>query len=52
MPVAFVLMMLAISYDYMSPLFTDPAGRLLLILAATLDFIGIMIIRRIVTVDI
>ena len=52
MPAAFVLMMMAINFDYMSLLFTDPLGRLLLVLAVVLDFIGIMMIRRIVTVDI
>jgi tight adherence protein B len=52
MPVAFVLMMLAINFEYMSLLFTDPVGRLLLILAVSLDVIGILIIKRIITVDI
>jgi len=52
MPVAFVLMMLAINFEYMSPLFTDPVGRLLLILAVGLDVIGILIIKRIVSVEI
>jgi len=52
MPAAFVLMMMAINFEYMSLLFTDPLGRLLLVLAVVLDFIGIMMIRRIVTVDI
>lgn len=52
MPVAFVLMMLAINFEYMSLLFTDPVGRLLLILAVGLDVVGILIIKRIVSVDI
>jgi tight adherence protein B len=52
MPAAFVVIMTAISFDYMSVLFTDPAGRMLLLLAVILDTIGIMIIRRIVSVDI
>lgn len=52
MPAAFVLMMLAINFDYMSLLFTDPVGRMLLILAVALDIIGILMIRRIVSVDI
>ena len=52
MPVAFVLMMLAINFDYMSALFTDPLGRLLLALAIALDIVGILIIKRIVSVDI
>lgn len=52
MPVAFVVMMLAISFDYMSVLFTDPVGRMLLVLAVVLDVIGMLIIKRIVSVDI
>lgn len=52
MPAAFVLLMLALNFDYMSLLFTDPVGRLLLIIAVTLDVIGILMIKRIVTVDI
>lgn len=52
MPAAFVLMMLALSFDYMSALFTDPLGRLLLIVAVALDITGVLIIKRIVAVDI
>jgi len=52
MPAAFVIMMLAINFEYMSLLFTDPLGRLLLILAVVLDIAGMLVIKRIVTVDI
>ena len=52
MPAAFMALMLAISFDYMSVLFSDPAGRVLLLTAIILDVIGIMAIRRIVAVDI
>ncbi len=52
MPPAFVIMMLIISFEYMSALFTDPLGRFLLVVAITLDIIGILIIKRIVSVDI
>jgi tight adherence protein B len=52
MPVAFVLMMLAINFEYMSALFTDPLGRFLLVVAIALDIVGILIIKRIVSVDI
>ncbi len=52
MPVAFVLVMLAINFEYMSALFTDPLGRFLLFVAIALDIIGILIIKRIVSVDI
>ncbi len=52
MPVAFVLVMLAINFEYMSALFTDPLGRFLLAVAIALDIVGILIIKRIVSVDI
>jgi tight adherence protein B len=52
MPAAFVALMLAIDFDYMSPLFTDPAGRLMLVMAIALDVIGILAINRIVNVEI
>jgi tight adherence protein B len=52
MPVAFVLLMLAVNFEYMSLLFTDPLGRLLLILAVGLDIIGILMIKRIVSVEV
>ncbi len=52
MPAAFVIMMLAIDFEYMSLLFTDPLGRLLLVLAVTLDIVGVLMIKRIVSVDI
>jgi tight adherence protein B len=52
MPVAFVIVMLAINFEYMSLLFTDPVGRLLLVPAVGLDIIGILMIKRIVSVDI
>jgi tight adherence protein B len=52
MPAAFVVVMLAINFEYMSLLFTDPVGRLLLILAVGLDIIGVLLIKRIVSVDI
>ncbi len=52
MPPAVVLLMLVINFSYMSALFTDPLGRFLLIVAIALDVIGILIIKRIVSVDI
>ncbi|KKK92175.1 hypothetical protein LCGC14_2705570, partial [marine sediment metagenome] len=52
MPPAVVLMMMAVSFDYMSVLFTDPVGRFLLLVAIVLDIVGILIIKRIVSVDI
>lgn len=52
MPVAFVIMMLALNFDYMSTLFTDPTGRVMLAIAVSLDVIGILTIKRIVSVDV
>ncbi len=51
MPPAFVLLMFAINFDYMKPLFTTGLGHFLIILAAALDVIGLSIIRRIVSVE-
>ncbi len=52
MPLAVVMMMLTVNFDYMSALFTDPLGRLLLVVAIALDIVGILIIKRIVSIDI
>jgi tight adherence protein B len=52
MPVGFVALMLAVNFDYMSALFTEPLGRVLLAIAIGLDLIGMLIIKRIVTVDV
>lgn len=52
MPPAVVVMMLAVNFDYMSALFTDPLGRFLLVVAIVLDIVGILIIKRIVSIDI
>ena len=52
MPPAVVVMMLTVNFDYMSTLFTDPLGRFLLVVAVVMDIVGILIIKRIVSVDI
>ncbi len=52
MPPAVVVMMLTVNFDYMSVLFTDPFGRFLLAVAIALDIAGILIIKRIVSIDI
>lgn len=52
LPPAFVLLMFAINFDYMKPLFTTGEGRFLTALAAALDIIGLVIVRRIVSVDV
>lgn len=52
MPPAVVVMMLTVNFDYMSALFTDPLGRILLVVAIAMDIVGILIIKRIVSIDI
>ncbi len=52
MPPAVVVLMLAVNFSYMSALFTDPLGRFLLVVAIVLDIVGILAIKRIVSVDI
>ena len=52
LPVALVLLFFATSPDYMSVLFTHTAGRILLVIGAVLDLVGLLMIRRIVTVEV
>jgi len=52
LPVALVLLFFAASPDYMSVLFTHTAGRILLVTAVVLDLVGLLMIRRILTVEI
>lgn len=52
LPLAFVGIIAISAPDYMEPLFTTGAGRLLLVLAAVLDIIGMLVIRRIVNVEV
>jgi len=51
MPVALVLLFFAVDPDYMSTLFTNPAGRIMLAIGTILDMIGLLMIRRIMMVD-
>ena len=52
LPVAVVLLFFATSPDYMSVLFTHTAGRILLVTAVVLDLVGLLMIRRILTIEI
>lgn len=52
MPIALVAIIFIITPDYMEPLFTTGVGRLLLVVGATLDIIGLLIIRRIVNIEV
>jgi tight adherence protein B len=51
MPVGLVLLFFAGNPDYMSVLFTHPAGRILLATGVLLDLVGLLMIRRIVAVE-
>jgi tight adherence protein B len=52
LPVAVVVLFFAASPDYMSVLFTHTVGRILLGLGVLLDLAGLLMIRRIVTVEV
>jgi tight adherence protein B len=52
LPVALALLFFAASPDYMSVLFTHTAGRILLVTAVVLDMVGLLMIRRIVTIEV
>jgi tight adherence protein B len=52
LPAAIVLIIMAMSFEYMEPLFTTSTGRLLLAIAVALDIAGIVAIRRIVSIEI
>jgi tight adherence protein B len=52
MPPAIVLIIMAMSFQHMEPLFTTGTGRLLLAIAVGLDIAGIVAIRRIVSIEI
>jgi tight adherence protein B len=51
MPIVMVFVLLAINPDYISPLFSDPLGRLLIASGVISQLIGIVVIRRIVDID-
>lgn len=52
LPAAIVVIITAMSFEYMEPLFTTATGRLLLAIAIGLDIVGVVAIRRIVTIEI
>lgn len=49
LPAAFILMVMALNFEYMEPLFTTGVGRLLLFIALGLNLSGILIMRRMVS---
>jgi tight adherence protein B len=52
LPLAIALIITVMSFEYMEPLFTTGTGRVLLALAVGLDILGIITIRRIVSIEI
>jgi Flp pilus assembly protein TadB len=44
--------MLAINPDYMTPLFTETAGKVLLVIAVGLEFMGIMLMRSMMNFEV
>ena len=52
MPVAVGGMFLVISPDYIKPLFTVPLGRMMLGVSAFLEVIGVVVIRRILSIEV
>jgi tight adherence protein B len=51
-PAALAGLFLLVNPDYMSVLFTDPVGRIILGLAGAWEVLGMVIIQRILAVDI
>ncbi|GBD14978.1 hypothetical protein HRbin25_00865 [bacterium HR25] len=51
-PALLALLLMALNRDYMGVMFTEPMGRVLLGIAAAWQFVGFLITRRIVDIDI
>jgi tight adherence protein B len=51
LPVVVVLLLFAVDPEYMSALFTEKSGRILLAIGVALDAAGLLTIRRILAVD-
>jgi len=52
MPVAVGGLFLVVSPDYIKPLFTDPMGRVMLGMSGFLEVIGVVVIRRILSIEV
>jgi tight adherence protein B len=52
MPPAIILIIMAMNFEYMEPLFTTDIGRLLLATALILDIAGMISLRRITSIEI
>ena len=52
LPIGVGAMFLVVSPDYITVLFTHPAGRIMLGIALVLELVGVMVIRRIVAIEV
>jgi tight adherence protein B len=52
LPMAVMGLLFLVSSDYMSPLFSTLAGQVLLIGAGIMEFIGVLLIRRILSIEV
>jgi tight adherence protein B len=52
LPIFVGLVMFAINPDYMTPLFTETAGKVLLVIAVGLEFMGIMLMRSMMNFEV
>ncbi len=52
LPILLGLAIAALNPTYMGILFEEPTGRILIVMAATLQFVGFLVIRRIIDIEI
>lgn len=52
LPIALLLILTALNPDYLSPLLTDPRGRVVLMSAGVLEVLGIAMLRRLSRVEV
>jgi len=52
LPIFVGLIMFAMNPDYMSPLFTETAGKILLLIAVGMEVMGVFLIRRMMTFEV
>ena len=52
MPVGVGLLFLLVSPEYITPLFTESVGQMMLGVAVVLETVGVMVIRRILAIEV
>jgi len=52
LPPALAVIISVVSPGYMKPLFTDPIGKIVVVIALTMQAVGVLIMRRIIDVEI